>query len=174
MQGIKGETWLSCLTRLDLVRGISPEYMHSGLLVVSKHFLTLWTSTSRCSGTAHDLHSLIGVIDEWIKTIKVTHDLQRKPRGINELVHWKGNLLWHNNYNLFIILNYNSIWTQSVDTLLFNSSAARFTGWWVSAIFNFFSRALWYLLQQRISSSELQLAETWLKEFNNFVTLYGG
>ena len=84
---------VSCLTRLDLVRGISPEYMHSGLLGVSKHLLTLWTSTSRCSGTAHDLHSLIGVIDERIKTIKVPLELQRKPRGINELVHWKGNLL---------------------------------------------------------------------------------
>ena len=84
---------LSCLNRLNLVRGISPEYMHSGLLGVSKHLLTLWTSKSRCSGTVHDLHSLIGVIDEWIKTIKVPHEVQRKPCGINELVHWKGNLL---------------------------------------------------------------------------------
>ena len=92
MQGIKGETWLSCLTRLDLVRGISPKYMHSGLLGVSKHLLNLWTSTSRCSGTADDLHSPVGVIDDRIKTIKVPNELQWRPHDINELAHWKGNL----------------------------------------------------------------------------------
>lgn len=50
VMGVKGPTWLSCLKSLDLVRGMSHDYMHCGLLGLSKMLLGLWTDTAWCRG----------------------------------------------------------------------------------------------------------------------------
>ena len=68
---------------MNLVKGISPEYMHSALLGVSKLILNLWIN---------DQHIEIGAVEERMKQIDVPTEVARKPRGIRELKHWKGTL----------------------------------------------------------------------------------
>ena len=73
--------------------------MHSGSIGVSKHLLSLWTNIAKCSGTNHDLHLKVHMIDDRIKHVKVPHEVQRKPSGITDLQHWKGicyTVLWLN------------------------------------------------------------------------------
>ena len=71
VDGIKGPTWLSCLKSFDMVKGMSPEYMHSALLGVSRLLLSLWTDGTRCRGTAHDLRSKLDLIETGINRIEV-------------------------------------------------------------------------------------------------------
>jgi len=60
---------------------MSPDYMHSALLGVSKLLLNMWIK---------DQHIDVGVVEERIKLIDVPTEISRKPRGIRELKHWKG------------------------------------------------------------------------------------
>lgn len=85
VDGIKGPTWLSCLKSLDIVKGMSPDYMHYALLGVSKLLLSLWIDGTRCCGTTHDLHSKLTMIDTGIHHIEVPSEVRRKTRNINKL-----------------------------------------------------------------------------------------
>lgn len=66
------------------------EYMHCGLLGVSKLLLTSWTDTSRSNSTLHDLRYAVPLMDERMHKIIVASSIRRKPCGISELKHWKG------------------------------------------------------------------------------------
>ena len=59
------------LEKFDFGKGISPEYMHCALLGVSKLLLNLWTDTSRCKNTPHDIHTDIPLLNEEIKKFQV-------------------------------------------------------------------------------------------------------
>lgn len=87
---MKGPSWLSCLKSFDLAKGFSPDYMHGTLLGVSKLLINLWITPSKCRGTDHDLHSVVELIDDRIKQIKIPSEIHRLPRGIKEVKHWKG------------------------------------------------------------------------------------
>lgn len=79
--------------------------MHGTLLGIAKTLLKLWTVTSKCHGTDHDLHSLIDVLDDRIKYITVPSEIRRSPRGIKDVKHWKGTYYELYNYTyVFIIL----------------------------------------------------------------------
>lgn len=88
--GIKGPSWLSTLESFDVVNGVSPDYMHCALLGVTKLLLGLWTDTSRCLRTHHDLHCHILSMDACIETFWTPSEITRKPRGLSQLKHWKG------------------------------------------------------------------------------------
>ena len=64
------------VTHFDLVKGMSPDYMHSALLGVSKLLLNLWIK---------DQHIDVDMVEERIKLIDVPTEICRKPRGIREL-----------------------------------------------------------------------------------------
>ncbi len=81
---------LACIRSLDFVNGISVEYMHCALLGVSKLLLTLWTDSTRCSNTVHDLRYAMPLLDRRINNIKIPSSIRRKPRPISDLKHWKG------------------------------------------------------------------------------------
>ena len=106
MAGVKGPCSLGCLKSFDLIKGMSPDYMHCALLGVSKMLLHLWTDTSRCRGTLHNLHADVALLDRRIKDIEVPSEIHRKPRGISDLKQWKGMstvsavLTSHNNASL--------------------------------------------------------------------------
>lgn len=90
VKGVKGPSWLFCLKSFDFIKGFSPDYMHCILLGTTKTLLQLWTVTTKCCQTDHDLHLLVPVIDEHIKQITVPTEIRRSPRGIKDVKHWKG------------------------------------------------------------------------------------
>lgn len=91
MKGVKGEPWLSCLGSLDVVDGMSCDYMHEVLLGVVKLLLSLWTEVSRCSGLSCDIRQYLLQIDSCIDQIEVPSEISRLPRGIQDhLKNWKG------------------------------------------------------------------------------------
>lgn len=82
---------LACyLKYFDLVKGVTPEYMHLALLGVSKLVLTMWMSDARSHGSFSNLHVNMSVVEERIKQIEVPSEITCKPRGISKLKHWKG------------------------------------------------------------------------------------
>ena len=87
---MKGPSWLTCLKSLDFITGFSIDYMHCVLLGVSKLLLSLWLEPSRCRGTSHDLHSQLNLLDDRFSRLHVPSMIRRKPRGLNDLKHWKG------------------------------------------------------------------------------------
>ena len=82
--GVKGPSWLSCLKHFDLVKSVSPEYMHLALLGVSKLVLNLWLKESVA------MHANLSVIEKRIKQIEVPTEICREPRSLSEVKHWKG------------------------------------------------------------------------------------
>lgn len=64
--------------------------LHCALLGVSKLLLNLWTYSSRSRGTPHDLHSDVLLLNDRLSRVKVPSLIRRKPRGLNDLKHWKG------------------------------------------------------------------------------------
>jgi len=88
--GIKGPTWLSCLKHFNIAIGVSPEYMHSALLGVSKAVLNQWMKEARSRGMFSNLHANMDVVGRRISQIEVPSEIRRKPRGVSELKHWKG------------------------------------------------------------------------------------
>lgn len=97
VKGVKGPSWLSCLNSLDFIKGMSPDYMHSTLLGVSKLLLKLWTTTSICRSTLHDIHGSadMRIINNRIDKILIPSEIRRKPRGMADVKHWKGELINH-------------------------------------------------------------------------------
>ena len=73
VNGIKGPSWLMTLEGFDFGKSISPEYMHCALLGVSKLLLNLWTDTSRCKNTSHDLHRNVPLLNQKIKKFQVNN-----------------------------------------------------------------------------------------------------
>ena len=71
-------------------KGISLEYMHCALLRVTKLLLNMWTDGTRSRNTIHGIHTDIARLDERISHICVPSEIQRKPRGISDIKHWKG------------------------------------------------------------------------------------
>ena len=92
VDGLKGPTWLMLLTSFDVPKGISPEYMHCACLGVSKLMISLWTNTTRCKQTPHDIH---------ISNIRTPTEITRKPRGLGDVQHWKGRYNYNSNNNYY-------------------------------------------------------------------------
>lgn len=88
VNGVKGRSWLFHLKSLDFINGASPEYMHSTLIGVTKHLISLWIE--RCHGSAFDIHTERAVLDDRIDTDQVPSEIRRKPCKISDVKHWKG------------------------------------------------------------------------------------
>lgn len=129
MTGVKGASWLCCLKSFDLIKGMSPDYMHCACLGVTKLLLNLWTDTARCRGTGHDLHADITLLDERIHQIAVPSEIRHKPRGISDMKHWKGTAsIYVCVYILIfisVVFTFHSIGVQVMDTVLCHSSTER-------------------------------------------------
>lgn len=90
MNGVKGPSWLSCLSSLNFIEGFGIDYMHCVLLGVTKLLLSLWLEPSRSRGTSHCLNGSTAILNDRMKSVRVPSMIRRKPRGLNELKHWKG------------------------------------------------------------------------------------
>lgn len=96
------------------------DYMHNVCLGVTKKLLYLWAGLSRTGNRRLKLSTSSEIkISDTIKLLKpyITSDFNRKPRGFNELAHWKateyrtfliyiGPLVLKNNINLAVYENF--------------------------------------------------------------------
>lgn len=96
---MKGPSWCTCLKSLNFITGFTVDYMHCVLFGVSKLLLSLWIDTSRSVGTSHNLHNDINLLNARLSRIHVPSVIRRKPRGLNDLKHWKGK---HYSISVFI------------------------------------------------------------------------
>lgn len=64
--------------------------MHCVLLGVTKLLMKLWFDPSRCRSTLHDLHRDVPMLNNHLSNVKVPSLIRRKPRGLDEIKHWKG------------------------------------------------------------------------------------
>ena len=94
VKGVKGPSWLSCLKSFDIVKGMSPDYMHCALLGVTKMLLHMWTDRARSRDSIHDIHFEVHLLDERMSHISVPSEVRRKPRGVSDIKHWKGTHIW--------------------------------------------------------------------------------
>jgi hypothetical protein len=169
--GVKGPSWLQCLKSFDIINGMSVKYMHCALLGVSKLLLSLWTDTSRCRGSCHNIRDAIPLIDKMlISNVKTPYTIRRKPRGLTEMKHWKGAaLLIYSIYVMFTASEYRS-WVLFYGVGLLKD----FLHSDYYQHFLYFSNALWLMLQTSVTFEDVLLAEELLHNFcKEFGVLYG-
>lgn len=144
--GVNGPSWFGALQYFDLIHGVSVDYMHnmSGMM---KKLLTFWFGAEN-SSEPYSLSRSVSQVDQRLKQIKPTADIQRTPRSIEEHRNYfkaselKNLLLYYGPVILFGIL----------DTNYFTH-------------FLMLSEAYHILLQSSISPADLDLAEKLLYHF---------
>lgn len=162
---------MNFLRHFDVIKGVSPEYMHLALLGVSKLVLGLWLKLSTA------MHANQVLIEERIKQIEVPSEICREPRGINEIKHWKGKqvhqylskVIYTWLYSYYIASEYRA-WTlfYALPVLSGILEADYFQH------FVLFSEALWLLLQSTVPLEDIEKAELLLQKFcSKFSALYG-
>ena len=88
-RGIKGPSFLQCLTFYNLVSGTCIDYMHGILLGVTKLLMSLWFLPEH-KGKAFSLSLFTGLVDKRLKNLKPPNNISRLPRSINDhLKYWK-------------------------------------------------------------------------------------
>lgn len=156
INGIKGPTFLQRLKYYDLAAGVCIDYMHGVLLGVTKLLLTLWFSTEK-STEIFSVHKSVEFVDKRLTDIKPPNSISRVPRSIKEhLKHWKASELrsW--------LLYYSAPVLQDVLAVEYYQH------------FLLFVHAVYILLQDSISTSDLSNANELLQHFCClFAALYG-
>lgn len=92
VKGVKGPSWLSCLPFIDIVDGMSADYMHAVLLGVVKLLFTLWFETSRCRVLPCDMRSKEHLINSRIEKIHPPSEITHGPRDLTHQKNWKGSI----------------------------------------------------------------------------------
>ena len=93
MTGEKCSSSLCFLDYYDVVCGIAIDNMHGVLLGVQKLLLKLWFDSS-FSGKPYSFSYLSERLDERLKSITPTLDINRLPRSVTEhMKYWKANEL---------------------------------------------------------------------------------
>ena len=92
VKGVKGPSWLSCLAFIDIVDGMSADYMHAVLLGVVKLLFTLWFETSRCRVLPCDIRSKEHLINNRIEKICPPSEITHGPRDLTHQKNWKGSI----------------------------------------------------------------------------------
>ena len=80
VNGIKGPSWFGGLKHHDIVDGTGINYMHFGLLGVSKCLLGFWFDSGET--TDYKISSRISEVDARLTSIKPPKNISRVPRSI--------------------------------------------------------------------------------------------
>lgn len=155
INGIKGPSWLSFFPKFDIVNGVGIDYMHGVLLGVQKLLLKLWFGKEFSSKT-FSVFSKLKIVDKRLLSICPTLKISRLPRSIeHDIKYWKASEF--QNFLLF----------YGLPVLKGVLDQERFLH------FAFFVHAIFILLQNEITVSELKKAEQMLQAFcKNFDNLY--
>ena len=88
-RGIKGPSFLQCLSYYDLVNGTCIDYMHGVLLGVTKLLMSLWFLPEH-NGKPFSLSSSVMIVDKYLGNLKPPNSITRLPRSIKDhLKYWK-------------------------------------------------------------------------------------
>lgn len=86
--GVKGYTVLTNLSYFDVIRNVTVDYMHCVLLGVQKMLLNLWIDSAKKTETFY-IGDFIAVLDDRMKALTTPNLINRSPRCISDLQHWK-------------------------------------------------------------------------------------
>ena len=154
-RGIKGPSFLQCLSYYNLVEGTCIDYMHGILLGVTKLLMSLWFLPEH-SSKAFSLVPFVGQIDKRLKNIKPPNNITRLPRSIKDhLKYWKASEFrsWLLYYSLPLLKEIQTEDYFQHYLLLVN--------------------AIFILLQDSIMPVDIDRSEKMLKHFNYlFAALY--
>lgn len=151
IKGVKGYSVISCLPLVDLGTCVLPEYMHSVLLGVVKHFITIWLKRSG----PWNIKQFSKEIDTFLVNIRPLQSFSRLPRPISQFQFYKASEY------------YNWILFYSLPALVNYLPDKYFQHWMLIVI------ALYTLLQERITIIDLQQADELIKLFREGIpTLY--
>lgn len=156
IMGICGVTGLLSLEWFDMVQGIVPDYMHGVLLGVTKNLMTKWFSPTH-SGKPYFVGKHLKAIAKRLGRIQPPDYIERLPRDLEK------------NYSHFKA-------TEFQTWLLFYAIPCLNGYLGVDYLEHFacLSEAVHILLRDRIPRTQLDRAETLLKEFySDFAKLYG-
>lgn len=152
IKGVKGYSAISSLPFVDLGTCVLPEYMHSVLLGVVKHFITIWLKKSG----PWNIKQFIKEIDTFLVNIRPLQSFSRLPRPISQFQFYKASEYY--NWILFYSL-----------PALINYLPDKYLQHWMLIVI-----ALYTLLQERITiQPDLQQADELIKIFREEIpTLY--
>lgn len=94
VKGVKGMTWSMFLPGLDIISGVTIDYMHCVLLGITKMLLTLWTDNSYSAQPWYLGPDNIKKLEERYLAIKPPNVITRTPRSLlKNLAHFKASEL---------------------------------------------------------------------------------
>lgn len=154
--------------------------MHCVLLGVTKLLLSLWLEPSRSRGTFHCLNGSVNILNNRLKLVRVPSLIHRKPRGLNDLKHWKGEaIIIICNIRLFIFMFIVTAWCPASEyrSWLLYYSIPVLEGVLNKDYFEHYillSESIWLLLQSSVSFIDIDRAERMLQHFCiKFSSYYG-
>ncbi|XP_035675598.1 uncharacterized protein LOC118415252 isoform X1 [Branchiostoma floridae] len=157
--GIRGPaSWLTVVPHFDIIEGMAVDYMHGALLGVTKRLLLYWMSeTTENKKQRWYCGHAKSEIDAMLEDIKPPMEVHRRPRSITgQLQHWKASEFraWLLYYSLPIMIHF-------LPTDFYEH-------------YTLFVTAIHILLQQSITTDDLDKAEDLLLQFvAQFEVLYG-
>lgn len=152
--GIKGPCWFTSLDSYNFVTGNCIDYMHCVLLGITKLLISLWF-LKQSAGEKFSVSGQLPIVEKRLKNIKPPIYINRKPRSISDIKYWKASelrswLLFYAPVVLIGILN-----KEYYEHFLL------------------FSNAVFLMLQDSISETEVSIAENFLEHFvSRFPELY--
>lgn len=147
IRGIKGPCWFAGLEYYDLIKGTAIDYMHCVLEGVTKSLLNLWFSPSY-KMEPFNISTRIQEVDGRLCQIKPPNDITRCPRKIEkEVQYWKAS-----EYRSFLLFYGPIVLREILPTAYYTH-------------FIFLSEAIFILLGDSITNSELVHAERLLQHF---------
>ncbi|XP_060564666.1 uncharacterized protein LOC132723884 [Ruditapes philippinarum] len=99
VHGVKGFTVLTDVSYFDIIKCVTVDYMHCVLLGVQKMLLQLWTDNGNKNEKFY-IGDYVGVLDDRMAALTSPNVINRSPRHMKELKHWKASeyrsfLLFH-------------------------------------------------------------------------------
>ncbi|XP_077259090.1 uncharacterized protein LOC143895672 [Temnothorax americanus] len=143
VKGVKGPSTVARIPRLDMSTFLVAEYMHTVGLCVVKRFLNLWLYEPGPWNISANEYA----IDKLLEDIKPPDTVGRLPMGVSDISHWKASIfrMWLLCYSLPIVSEFlPNIYVQH---------------WCL------FVQAIYLLLKEEISESEIDMAEIMIKMF---------
>lgn len=154
--GVKSISCMVGAKHFDLINGFGIDYMHSTLLGVQRNLLSLWLDSTNHKEQFYINPKNQAILDQRITNICPTCDISRKPKKIADRAKYKANeyrslLLYYLTYSLNGLLPKRYI-----------------------EHFKLLSSSIYMLLEERISSDNIDCAELRLQKFaDEFEELYG-
>ncbi|KAJ1518919.1 hypothetical protein ONE63_011471 [Megalurothrips usitatus] len=151
-KGVLGPAVVSKIPLFDRAKCICAEYLHLVALGVVKSLLTLFFFTP---GPWY-IGDKVAEMDKFMSAISVPDFVKRLPRGISQFKHWKGS-----EFRNFLLFYSCPVFKDRLPDDYFQH--------WLLLV-----QAMYILLQERISHTELKSAELMLRSFvRDYKKLYG-